>query len=511
LALVVLVALLPETVVGAVVGFGFGRLLGSEEGSGAARTLGGMHLAIVLAFGIPGGLAHRLRFSWDTFRVYPVPARSLLLAELLTGLFELMPLLALFSFAGLGLGLYAATIGASSAIPVVLLSLQGVLWTLLITLLIGSLKRAFAKTITRNGALALAALGAAALALLWWSQDATLRQVPRLLARGFGVLRDALPSTSAYAGLDELARGNTAACLSSQGLLLLSTGALFLLALLAHAAEGALETRAKGNAPGTDERVFTFSSPSEGIARLFVRLVVRSRDGRILLYLPCAGVAVVAFLVKVLPRLVPEGAPPLPSTPPDLPVLALFVAFVLFNDTALFFSQFGVDGAGIRSLLLLPISPRDLVLGKLRGLATLVGCQLGLSLLPWLALRPIGALEAVFALSAGGTAFLGLAGAGLLFSVRFPQKPLGEGDLSRVPFALLLVPAAVTALVFGGLALIWRLARALAPAVAQGVPPFAPLAFVALFACAAALYVKALPTLSASLWANRERLAEELG
>jgi hypothetical protein len=120
-----------------------------------------------------------------------------------------------------------------------------------------------------------------------------------------------------------------------------------------------------------------------------------------------------------------------------------------------------------------------------------VGAQLALSLLPWLALRPIGALEAVAALSAGGTAFLGLAAAGLLFSVRFPQKARGQGNLSQIPFALLLVPTAVTAILFAGLALVWRLTGA-----------FAPLAFVALFALGVAIYSRCLPRFL-RLWDNR--------
>lgn len=497
--LFVLLALVPVGGLGAALGWGLARELGALPAERAVRSLAVIHLGAALAFGVLAGVRAGSSTVDEGLRVFPLREGVLLVMELLGAAFDLMLLMAGAFFVGLGAGVGARhPLLAPAALHV---ALHGALWTMLFALLVGDAKRALLKRIPLR---LLLPGGAAALAGLW------------ALAARFGPGRAALqeaggraaalsPAGLAWGGIGELARGHLWAGLWPQLALLAATALLAGLAVLAHAAERRLEARAARPADREAE-VFRFRTPVQGVARLFLWQVWTSRYGKLLYFsqLPLSLSAV--FLLRVLPAEGKANAEALQAALAKLPagtsLLVVYVLYGLLNSSGLLFNQFAFDRAGVRTLLLLPVSPADLARGKLRGHALFALLQFLIGAPPLLLLGLPEAGSLLRAAASGGLVFLLLFAPGFFFSVRFPRKVAyaAEGDAaSSTPLA---VSLALLAQVAAAMALVWALDHL--------AGRFAAPVLLAAFALAALATVRLMPALGRALDRHRERLVQEL-
>ena len=187
-----------------------------------------------------------------------------------------------------------------------------------------------------------------------------------------------------------------------------------------------------------------------------------------------------------------------------LPWGGLLPPLAMVLSSELWINQFGWDGPGIKTLLLMPIAPRDLLLGKLLGLAGLLAVQLGLAVLPLAAVRPPRFVDLVWGLGAGGFALLTLGGLGHVLSAGLPRDLAGRALGPAPGFASMLASAAANALVVALLLLGFRVGRGAGP---WGLA----LAMWALCGVAALVYWRVLPLLGERVMALREQLIDELG
>jgi hypothetical protein len=425
--------------------------------------------------------------------------------ELLGDGLSLYTLFALAGFAGLGAGLSLRQ--PLLLLPVLHFVLQGALTTLLVAQLVASAKRALLKKLSGPQLAVLGALWLTAVGVVLWSHASGPPPGPQEVAasaRTWGPVVARFPCGLAALGLGALARGEPWAGLWPQAWLLLSNGLLFAVAALAHDREQALEARTR--AAGEEARAFTFSTRSGGVAQLFLLQLWSSKFGKLTLLGPLLGALVMAFVIRGFPALgKSEGEllrTLLKEVPAGFPALFVFVAYGIAGNSELFFNQFGLDRAGVRTLFVLPITPAELVLGKLRGLAVIVALQLGLALGPLLLIGVPGPRSILEAVGGGVAVFCGMFALGARLSVRFPRKAwaAGEGPGSGVPLTL---------------GLTYLLAIAAAVALPGLVSWFAgalrPAALLALGAVAAAATARMIPGHAAALERSRERLVEGLG
>lgn len=494
----VLLALVPVGGLGAALGWGLGRELGALPAERAVRALAVIHLGAALAFGALAGVRAGPSIADEGLRVFPLREGVLLVMELLGHAADLMLLMAGAFFLGLGAGV---AVRHPLLAPAVLhVALHGALWAMLLALLLGDLKRALFKRIPLR---LLLPGGAAALAGLW----ALARFGPARAALQEAGGRAALlsPPGLAWAGAGELARGHLWSGLWPQLVLLAATALLAGLAALAHAAERRLEARAARPADREAE-VFSFRTPVQGVARLFLWQVWTSRYGK-LLYLSQLPLSLSAvFLLRVLPAQGKASGEAMQAALAKLPsgtsLLVVYVLYGLLNSSGLLYNQFAFDRAGVRTLLLLPVTPADLARGKLRGHALFALLQFLIGAPPLLLLGLPDAASLLRAAASGGLVFLLLFAPGFFFSVRFPRKVAYAAEGEAASSTPLAVSLALLAQVAAAIALAWSLDR-------LGGRFAAPL-LLAAFALAALATARLMPALGRALDRHRERLVQEL-
>jgi hypothetical protein len=371
---------------------------------------------IPLGLGLAGAL-------WDggcvlsprPLRPFFVRIRTLLLAELLLGLSTGMKR-ALFALAGL------FALGAAARSPVLLpwALLSGflaVLWVaclerLLPTLLPASLLRQrillllLAATASMLAGLRLLGLGGP---LLFGWRFAWLAEVGRVVCRpgsdlvraGQAILSD--PKTIQAASFHPSGQGGVWAAL-----LVPLAATLLLLALTAWAVRRELagERAGLGTAAGP---LWSFRRPWAGVARLQFQRLLASRAGQLRLF-----VTFVAVLVAKEPELISAGRLHAPRAWVALSAAFAFGALLIVPLCNLF----GLDRGGVRSYWILPLADRDLLLGKLLGVAGYGLLGGGLILLLLAAAQPLRPLELVGIAELLLAAFLWHAGSGLARSLR---------------------------------------------------------------------------------------------
>src|SRR5204862_1123868 len=156
-------------------------------------------------------------------------------------------------------------------------------------------------------------------------------------------------------------------------------------------------------------RLWHARRPAAAVARLFMLQALFDNRGRFLVAAPAVGVTVVALAARLFPALLPDAiAAPGPwrslvdlST---LPIVAWFPAMAVALSGDLWANQFGGDGHGVKILFSLPLSARELVLGKLLGVARIALLQNLLALPALLLIGPAKPLELLHGIGAGGAA-----------------------------------------------------------------------------------------------------------
>ena len=501
-ALVAAAAMAPPVGACFVAGRSYGRGLAAGESLAAGLTA---FQALILSLAVLSGLLeHRLTFSISGFRLYPIPRLPLLGAELVAGLLNLLTLLGSLCCLALAVGL---SLGAPGAAPVFLLiGLQALLWIALVQHVI-----AIAKRVLAGSRLAVAAAIVAVIALSLHLAPETgqgLRETVRGVARSLTAALQVLPFSQAYRGVEDLLRGRPAAGWLRQLVLLAASALFFALVAAVHFGSAGLASGARSRKP---ERLWSCRSPVTALARVFQGLVLGSREGQIALFLPlvvsvCLAVSIGAMR-ELRARVATEPVPwplSLVELSAGLPLVGIFLAFLPTMDE-LWVNQFGLDGPAIRTLLLLPVRPEQILLGRTLGMLRIQALKATLGIGPLLYLCRPALAEVAWGLAASGTVFLVIAACGHLVSARLPRR-VQEGAFlgsSATPLTAFLIPPAVQLPTFAALVLTYKASAPLGP--------WGPALGMSLLLVTAAIgYRRLLPFLGARVMALREHLVEEL-
>ncbi len=425
------------------------------------RGIGGILAGLALMGGITGGLFGGTRtLGWESTRLFPLRLRSLFLAELMAGMGDLLPLSVGLITACLLLGMGVAKPLLFVFLPLPWLGTMAAL--LCIQYLVGSLTARIAKHLR----LAFAVLGF----LLWVSTTllpATSSRLggpsahPMQMKVGFQYMVrvvEVLPSTQCFRGLGEILNGHWGQALGRQA---------YPLAVLALLLLGAAATLRRDSDPqtfravpkGSSERLWSFSEPVYGIARLQWQAIISSHLGKFQLLVPL----MVLVLIKG-PFAASRGAA----------VWSLPMAFAYLSMAGMQtqLNQFGLDGSGVKALLLLPLRSRDLLVGKALGLLAFLGLQVTLLLILLGIVGNLGPLQAMAGVCLSGCLFLVLVSLGHWTSVWLP-RPMPRDSLKNNNMAqpvIWLGMAAMLAgtLLFGGIYLLtaWLAPLLLLPVMA---------------------------------------------
>lgn len=483
-----------------VAGRSYGRGLAAGESPAAGLTA---LQALILGLAVVSGLVeHRLTFSIAGFRLYPIPRLPLLGAELAAGLLNLLTLLGGLCCLALALGL---SLGAPRAAPVFLLiGLQALLWIALLQHVVAVAKRVLAGS-RLAGAAAIVAMIALSLHLATGTGQG-LSEAVRGAARHLTASLQVLPFSQAYRGVEDLLGGRPAAGWLRQLVLLAASGLFFALVAVVHFGTADAAGAARSRKP---ERLWSCRSPVTALARVFQGLVLASREGRVGLFLPLVVSACLALAVVAMSELrarVPTEPLPWPMSMvalgAGLPLVGIFLAFLPTMDE-LWLNQFGLNGSAIRSLLLLPVRPEQILLGRTLGMARLLALKAALGIGPLLVQSRPALSEVAWGLAASGTVLLVLAACGHLVSARLPRRVQDGAFLgtSATPLTAFLIPPAVQLPTFAVLVLAYKASAPLGP--------WGPaLGMSVLLVAAAVGYARALPFLGARVMALREHLVE---
>lgn len=493
-AVIVAVALAPPTV-GA---FLLGRRVALEGGVRAweAAALSALHTMFVVGLALAGGLFSEGATGRGSFKVFPLSRAHLVAADLLAGVFDLLPLLALCGFGAFALGVSLTRPAAATA--AVLLAGGGLATTLALQQLVTVVKHALARRLALGIAAAVLAVlvvdvvplvvGPAAVA-------AAARQAGAWVKAASG----RLPTQGAYQGLIRAAEGDPLRGTLAQVPALALTAALVAVALWAAAREQ--EAEEESRAARREARLWHVGRPALAVARLHVTTVLGSTQGRLVFVMPFVASTMLSFLIWMERSRDPGTSVPFLARFVAGPVLLVVLPYLVIGAGDMLLNQFGLDGSGLKTLFVLPISARDILLGKLYGSAAAFAVGAGAGLPPLLLVHRPPAAECVAAFAASGALFLVLAGVGHVVSAALPRPVGAESGAALTPMVILarLVPQ------MGGvglLVLVYVLTRGGGPwAVAAGMTGI--LALVAL------LYRAALPVFEARLLDFREKLIEQ--
>ena len=487
---------------GLLVGTGIlGWVLGSTlDQPFLPRILGGLLTLAGLGSGLMGGVLGGARqLAWESYRGFPLRISTLYIAELVAGFGDLLPL----AMGGATLGLL---VGLGLCVPATL-PLLPLVWleTVLTLLAVQLLVEGLAGVLVRRLRAALMALGV----LVWLggtllggrvpakaaqssAAPMTAEQIQRLRDAGarLGLVLDHLPATASARSLVLIHQGRPWAAMGAHAYPIAALALLMVLG--ARLMDREAETQRRAGQNSGRQRLWSFHHPAGGIGRLHFHTLMRSHLGRF------------AFLMPLLTLVLLKGpfAHLATKTQWTVPVAFAYLSLVGNNFA---FNQFGLDRHGVKALLLLPVSARDLLTGKLLGMAAHQGLQ-ALLLAGLLGLVDHTHPELLLAgLFFGACLFLAQASVGQWTSAWAP-RPMVMDSLknNNMPFTLGLLSIAASGLwtsLYGGL---YALTAWLAPGWLLPVMGLA-------FALTLAGHFALLPHAAAFLDRRREVLVERLG
>ncbi len=502
MGLVLLFGAIPTLGISAVAGY----LLGTHFDHDKAPLIlgGGLAFGAVLVGTISGIMGGTKELQWESYRIYPLSLRELFAAEIVAGIGDPWPMLAGLSALALCMGISAAH---PSLLPfALLLWLQTLLWLLLVQHFVGSLAAALMKRMKR----ALVLFGI----LLWMLSVLTsmlpkygkpnpgqhlntiltpvvlaqIKQVGNVALAALSVL----PSTHAARSLSEALQGAWLSALLHQ----LTPIALLLMALILQARQMEREAdpqvlHLKPALKGA-EKLWGFQSPVAGVAKLHWKNLMGSHLGRFGLLMP---VMTVVLLKGPFSHIRGQAVWTIPGA----------FAYLALAGSQMQYNQFGLDGHGVKSLLLLPIRSRDILLGKLGGLAMYQGLQAGLLLLLIALLMRPSPIELMAALALGGCFFFVQMAVGHWTSSwlprAMPRDSLKSGTMPMPVVFLGMGLSIINFSLFGGTFILcaWK------------APGFLLPVMVLLLGACALIYSHLLPTFETYFDARREKLLEALG
>jgi hypothetical protein len=387
--------------------------------SGIALLLS-ISTVMVAVFGTLSGQSHKL--PWNSLRAFPVHSTTLFFAELFAQFSEWLTLLFLGALACFTVGVCA---GAPRGTPfflalcfthgLVLLSLQQ---------LLGGFSLALFKS-KRTRRLIVPPLLALAVVLPLTVSSGLGN---RLKSLPWGQIKEVISLLPAHMLL-EGARHSAAKSVSTRDLLALLLCLLGSVAVLALAYVVVVADRAPAvfrDAPKA-KKLWSFSHPVLGIARLQLLALDKSVVGQFSLYAPLMAVALVRW--------------PLRKTLGDSAFVTPGVfAYTALSGARLLFNQFGLDRNGAKVFFLLPVSSETILKGKWLGFAAWQGLlMLILATLLFITGNPTLAPVLVGALTSL-CLFLPMSALGQVSSILWPT-PISRNEMqsTRPPLVMALV------------------------------------------------------------------------
>jgi hypothetical protein len=467
-------------------GFIFGR--GIDEPI-AAPLMGGILTASAVGFGVIGGMLGGARqLTWEAYRSFPVPFRTLFFAETFASLGDLVVL----AFVGVALAMGGAFAWQAPELSplVALLLVQLVLWVVFAQHLVGSLAVSAVRRLRR---------AMVVLAVATWAGVSVLAGAARELSQDLqgaevARLRDlwhrVKPLVEAFPPVLSVR-----AMAAAQAWLELPTLAVTLLLGATSYAVLRRETQPDGFlAPAPSARRQALEarlSPRWAVAWLQLRYVAGSLQGRFGMVVPLIVVVIIKGPVGTAGI---GAAYTLPGS----------VIYLALSATQFHNNQFGLDGQGVKTLFLLPVSTRDLLLGKTYGILAYCAAQNALLfvLLGFL-LRP-GPREVVAGVLLAGCVAMAHVIEGHWISALYPRplamhrmNPSGLSGANLLPLGIGMANGAV----FGGFYALVSWVR----------PDATALALLPALLLLVAAYREQLPRAAAFVEGHRERLVEVLG
>jgi hypothetical protein len=477
----------------AILGMKLGRHIDLPE---APLYLGIFVTIVTLAFGFMGGVLGGTRqLTWEAYKSYPVRFRTLFIAELGASAGDVLVLAYLILIASLGIAF--AIQKPWLIVPLALFLGQATLWMLFMQQIIGAMAIAVVKRLRVAFLVVMVAawIGLSFVGRAAETLEGQIRadRLDQLLAT-WHLMRpwlEQMPTVDSAAALAFADAGDwrQAAILELPMLgVTLALGAVTYLLLRREASPRSQSI--EGAAVAAAAR-WSAAGPVLSIARLHAHHLMSSLQGRFGLVVPIITVV----LVK---------GPLANATAGSLWVIPGAVTYLAVTAGQLQFNQFGFDGPGVKTLLLLPITMRQILLGK--ALAMVAYCSLQyaflFALLGWM-LQP-SAREIVGGVLLAGCLLVAHVAEGHWVSAAFPRpipfhRMQGGGLQGAHLFPLGL--GAVNATAFGGAygALLSWAPLALVPAM------------VGALAAVLLAYRALLPMAARYVTERRERLVEVLG
>jgi hypothetical protein len=476
-------------------GLGMGSELAKPGDPDMLRNWNALQATFTAGFAFLGSIRFKPAFPFSRFGRYPLTPLQLLAADLSAATFEVFPLLGVAAILLTNVGLAIRMPGAAPL--VLLLALNGVLALLTTMILISALWAAIARSRVLTVAVAVALLAA----VMAFSLGARgLRTVFKVWLPQFA---QALPIARGYEGLITLRSGDLAAGLSGVAIAIGASVLLLAFTTVVHQRRLTRDTDA-GTTRSGQEAPLRFDSPAMALGRLFRRQLLTSKAVRAQLVLPLLSTGTVAFFSSLIRsataegRVLPENLTTIAAKVAEFPWYAIVPFLAVAMNPQIWMNQFGWDRGGVRTLLLLPIDARDILLGKFRGLLGFTAIEITIGIVPLFTLRAPSPGEVVVALTAGGVALIVTTAVGHVTSFRFPRAIDGTAGL-QIPMHLAWV-SPVTLIVVGmGLTGLHALGKLIAR---HGGLVFLALALVG----TSLAYYALLPRLAFLLRANRERL-----
>lgn len=492
LAIVAAILVLP-----AVAALRIGLAMGGELARGGdpdvLQNWNALQVTFTVGFAILGSFRFRPAFPFARFGRYPLTPFQLLIADFPAGIFEVFPLLAITAVASMNLGL--AMHMPAFAPLVLLLTLAGVVALLSLMIVLSALWAALARhRVLLFAVIILGVAGAFA---------GGTRALRTVVKRWLPEIAEQFPIGHGFTGLLALRAGAVGEGVTGLAVATAGSALLLLLAAYVHRNRLVADADVPGSRTLTEAQV-RFNTPAATIGRLFLRQLLGARAVHAQLILPLLYTAPIALVTSMLRSATAEGRV-LPEILVDLVArgdgmlwYALVPMLGIGMNPQIWMNQFGWDRGGMRTLLLLPLDSRDLLLGKLRGLLGFSAIQTLIGILPLFLIRMPSLREVVIGVTSGGVALIVTTAVGHAVSFRFPRGIDGTAGL-QIPLHLAWISPVTLGVIVGGLLGVHAIGDLIAP---QG-----GLAALILTLTAAILaYFALLPRIAWLLRENRERL-----
>ena len=362
--LILITAAVPLLVTFGFLGFIFGRAAGEPL---VPPLMGGVLFGTTVGFGVVGGLLGGARqLTWDAYRSFPVPFRTLFFAETFASLGDLV----VMGFIGVTFAMGAAFAWERPTATLLLFLLlgQAVVWVLFAQHLVGALAVTAVRRLRRAMVVLVVAAWAGVSVLAGAARElrddmhgAELERL-RDLWHGARPVVDVLPPVLAVRGIVAFLEHRYERALRLTLPMLVTTLILGSISYALLRREALPRNLNPAGSPSDERRFRGKDTPRRVMARLHLHHIIGSLQGRFGLVVPLITV------VLIKGPLAAGGIGPELSLPGSIIYLAL-------ASTQFHFNQFGLDGQGVKTLFLLPVPMRDVLLGKTYGLLAYIAIQ----------------------------------------------------------------------------------------------------------------------------------------